>query len=118
LGGERERSARHLEHREVDDHLRTGVDQLVQGAGDAQVAVDLGHGPQVEPGVLGVDGGHQLEVVVGDDGLADGPAHAPGRPDDAHPGPTGHAGGGGIDPGGGGGGGGGGGASSSAGGGG
>src|SRR5437660_4187539 len=73
-----------LQHGEVDHDLDAGVLEAVVVRRDHEAGhVEADGLTQVEAGVVGVDGGHELQVGIAHDRLAHGGAHAPGRTEDA-----------------------------------
>jgi hypothetical protein len=76
-GEERERGAGGGGDREVDDDLGPGLDEA------GELGLDLHTTRPLGSGVVGVDGGHELQVVVGVHGLAHRATHAPAGADDA-----------------------------------
>jgi hypothetical protein len=76
---------RRLHVGEVDHHLRAGVGERLRARGEPEVGVHLGDLAQVEPGVVGIDGSHELELGVVGHRLADRGAHPSRRTE--HPDP-------------------------------
>ena len=62
---------------EVDDHLDAGLEQRLGVGRHLERQVEPGDLAQVEPGVVRVDGGHQLELGVVGHRPAHGATHAP-----------------------------------------
>ncbi len=81
---EQVRSCR-FEMGEVDGHVDPGVEEGVRALGDLPGAVDPRDLTQVEPGVVRIDCGNQLQSRIGVDRGADGAPHAPPGPEHAHP---------------------------------
>ena len=70
---------------EVDGHLGLGPGQRLHVRRHLQAAqLGPGHAPQVDPGVQGVDGGHQQHIRIADHGPADGRPHPPAGPEHPH----------------------------------
>jgi hypothetical protein len=72
-----------VEDREVDCHLGVGVAQRLWARGHLEAGPVDPHLVEVDAGVMRVDRGHELELGIVDDGLADVLTHSPTGPENA-----------------------------------